>query len=121
MESRPRAQVYPRVCGGTERVALDYVLATGLSPRVRGNPGHQRRVVGFLRSIPAYAGEPLSLSSAAISARVYPRVCGETTALTPPISSASGLSPRMRGNLHRILLAGLLAGSIPAYAGEPGA
>ena len=31
-------EVYPRVCGGTPDVGKDFMLASGLSPRVRGNP-----------------------------------------------------------------------------------
>ena len=32
-----RCKVYPRVCGGTDHTAGEYVNAVGLSPRVRGN------------------------------------------------------------------------------------
>ena len=49
---------YPRVCGGTARVATANAPESGLSPRVRGNPGpsaYERRRVG---TIPACAGEP---------------------------------------------------------------
>ena len=38
--ARPRNSngVYPRVCGGTAEKKTQHVVATGLSPRVRGNP-----------------------------------------------------------------------------------
>ena len=61
-----KAQVYPRVCGGTpggQRLPADYV---GLSPRVRGN---RAGVSGFLFE-------------------VYPRVCGGTPTVRSRISRA---------------------------------
>ena len=50
--------VYPRVCGGTQMLCGEPVARTGLSPRVRGNPGCHRHCAGARRSIPACAGEP---------------------------------------------------------------
>ena len=44
--SRLTSRVYPRVCGGTQGIAIAQCAADGLSPRVRGNPfpaGHQAR------------------------------------------------------------------------------
>ena len=51
-------RVYPRACGGTAVTQIAPTETVGLSPRVRGNPGHA--VVGQRRdgSIPARAGEP---------------------------------------------------------------
>ena len=116
---RPRAAVYPRVCGGTEAYPAAGKMFRGLSPRMRGNPRHGEPQRGFPRSIPAYAGEPTCRRSWARATTVYPRVCGGTSheALLPvPIP---GLSPRMRGNRRRCRPRRRPAGSIPAYAGEP--
>ena len=71
----------------------------GLSPRVRGNPGHLQPGRGARGSIPACAGEPGRCKPLAQAWMVYPRVCGGTR---------SG-----RGD------AGRCRGSIPACAGEP--
>ena len=51
----------------------------GLSPRVRGEPciGIPLGYALVIGSIPACAGEPLTLSSLASREGVYPRVCGE--------------------------------------------
>ena len=52
------ARVYPRVGGGTR---MNLVLGwsfSGLSPRGRGNRWTQSSGITFLRSIPAWAGEP---------------------------------------------------------------
>ena len=51
-------RVYPRACGGTFCVSSLAVLASGLSPRVRGNQQRERYRYGRRRSIPARAGEP---------------------------------------------------------------
>ena len=52
-------------------------------------------------SIPACAGEPLSVVCLFPTFRVYPRVCGGTLIWQILVSLAMGLSPRVRGNrLH---------------------
>ena len=43
---RSRTRVYPRVCGGTERVGDAPDSDMGLSPRVRGNPKTRYGVTG---------------------------------------------------------------------------
>ena len=52
------ARVYPRVCGGTERVGDAPDSDMGLSPRVRGNRGPLSVLLFDVGSIPACAGEP---------------------------------------------------------------
>ena len=74
------SRVYPRVCGGTLCQANDPAPAQGLSPRVRGNHAKAEAVGSLIRSIPACAGEPRLLSAGQKAPRVYPRVCGGTTA-----------------------------------------
>ena len=54
----PRRRVYPRVCGGTARIAESWTPPSPLSPRVRGNRWEDRATQGPRRSIPACAGEP---------------------------------------------------------------
>ena len=51
---------------------------------------------------------------------VYPRVCGGTCESAASSSALSGLSPRVRGNQQQQPVDGLVSGSIPACAGEPG-
>ena len=50
--------VYPRVCGGARRMALEARLKSGLSPRVRGSRASESGGEDFSGSIPACAGEP---------------------------------------------------------------
>ena len=94
-------------------------MITGLSPRVRGNPGGFTCWPPSLRSIPACTGKPCAWTVGGRTREVYPRVYGETVARVIMPDSKSGLSPRVRGNL--LLLSGycLLVRSIPACTGKP--
>ena len=51
-------RVYPRVCGGTPISPSSGLSLPGLSPRVRGHPGHDVHYNHQSRSIPACAGAP---------------------------------------------------------------
>ena len=114
-----RAEVYPRVCGGTAREYEDVQGFPGLSPRVRGNLRPAPCARGGPGSIPACAGEPIVTSTATSGWRVYPRVCGGTEMTPAGTPSETGLSPRVRGNLRTGGLSLPARGSIPACAGEP--
>ena len=89
--------VYPRVCGGTEKVAPFRRQFSGLSPRVRGNPTYLLQSHPLERSIPACAGEPATRQSGRRRGKVYPRVCGGTGKNSPWCDTLYGLSPRVRG------------------------
>ena len=53
------------------------------------------------------------------TSRVYPRVCGGADEVNVAKFKATGLSPRVRGSPKPSPRSELLAGSIPACAGEP--
>ena len=93
----------------------------GLSPRGRGNrpvaPDPRRR----RRSIPAWAGKPMMLTSRVNPSTVYPRVGGETFKRRSLEAAEAGLSPRGRGNQQPRCCGPIQGGSIPAWAGKPGA
>ena len=76
--SSRQATVYPRVCGGTIENHAIRLPQRGLSPRVRGNPLPARQNGRYPRSIPACAGEPLTMPGGG--------------------QHPEGLSPRVRGN-----------------------
>ena len=50
------------MCGGTAPSVTDLVQLLGLSPRVRGNLALLLAAVVALRSIPACAGEPTTVT-----------------------------------------------------------
>ena len=112
-------RVYPRGCGGTCISAHHPNAPVGLSPRVRGNPKLTARGQRFPGSIPAGAGEPMTMMAPGGDWRVYPRGCGGTASSRACFSVSSGLSPRVRGN--HLCGGGARGrdGSIPAGAGEP--
>ena len=116
----PVDAVYPRACGGTSArlsflrgnaglsprlrgnlvEVVRYVLEGGLSPRLRGNLPTPWLADPALGSIPAPAGEPPSCQRQRHGRWVYPRACGGTIPPALQASARSGLSPRLRGNLH---------------------
>ena len=119
LPGRPQWGVYPRVCGGTTWKREIRCCWCGLSPRMRGNQCVPSGVRQYLRSIPAYAGEPAGWRNLAFRYPVYPRVCGGTQGGCDRLITTSGLSPRMRGNQNGWACEPVLERSIPAYAGEP--
>ena len=88
------------MCGGTSWLATGLTPAGGLSPRVRGNPYRFAMTTARERSIPACAGEPSHGEADTMRWRVYPRVCGGTPYCFQVNLMATGLSPRVRGNLQ---------------------
>ena len=68
--------------------------------------------------IPAYAGNTRTSGSRMIGMGDHPRVCGEHEQCAPPVVVLVGSSPRMRGTLDVELVGHVLAGIIPAYAGN---
>ena len=95
------------------------MLLAGLSPRVRGNPARIPSPASRAGSIPACAGEPSGQMLYYAVSGVYPRVCGGTSNPCRFTAHIKGLSPRVRGNPTCLRRSILLAGSIPACAGEP--
>ena len=112
-------KVYPRVCGGTEKLNDTRRREYGLSPRVRGNHLTARIRSVAVRSIPACAGEPCSCKARCLCVRVYPRVCGGTDMSWKKSAICQGLSPRVRGNRKAERYSPQGIRSIPACAGEP--
>ena len=111
--------VYPRVCGGTAKIAVHGSGQPGLSPRMRGNLDDEQPADIGIGSIPAYAGEPRLRARAVHRCGVYPRVCGGTGQRRRRSAPPGGLSPRMRGNPRLDCGCRRHQRSIPAYAGEP--
>ena len=68
--------------------------------------------------IPAHAGNRSNPRLRATSRRDHPRACGEQLKLTLKASAHSGSSPRMRETVERLLALRLVAGIIPAHAGN---
>ena len=112
-------RAYPRERGATLFAACIALLAAGLSPRARGNPGQCKRPASGAGPIPASAGQPCMHQTLAIKSRAYPRERGATRCPGPRKAVLKGLSPRARGNLGRPVFVPTTGGPIPASAGQP--
>ena len=113
-------RVDPRASGGAavSRRAVD--LVSGRSPRERGSLLGNERQRAAEGSIPARAGEPGNVGTAAAISWVDPRASGGAAGQRWGRTAAGGRSPRERGSLHKHPAIHFLDGSIPARAGEPG-
>ena len=70
--------VYPRPRGGTAFPFRNVLLNEGLSPPTRGNRLKRVLLVDGVGSIPAHAGEPVTLGRRRVAPAVYPRPRGGT-------------------------------------------
>ena len=136
-------KVYPRPRGGTALPLPLTAVDWGLSPPTRGNPKRGKKIMAYIGSIPAHAGEPSTAAGSQYACRVYPRPRGGTRVKLDAADRPRGLSPPTRGNLARTACRAGRAGgwglspptrgnppvcrcldsgirSIPAHAGEPG-
>ena len=114
-----RNSVYPRACGATHVTEEDDSQLEGLSPRMRGNQWRTNWKPNNRRSIPAHAGQPMTIICITFLLPVYPRACGATKAYCGIPPSMQGLSPRMRGNRWASAAGSRRVRSIPAHAGQP--
>ena len=92
----------------------------GLSPRGRGKRLRIQRHIQPARSIPAWAGETIPVTTGRSVCGVYPRVGGGNSCRKTRRRRALGLSPRGRGKHDPTAARQLVKGSIPAWAGETG-
>ena len=72
----------------------------------------------MLGIIPAYAGNTIENNAAKWPNRDHPRICGEHDLIRNLTSYYAGSSPHMRGTLCFLCVRFVLAGIIPAYAGN---
>ena len=107
------------MCGATIAHHEPIFARAGLSPRVRGNPGHLCKMMILKGPIPACAGQPAAALVHANLRRAYPRVCGATAATRSRKRRGRGLSPRVRGNRGQMASLAPMWGPIPACAGQP--
>ena len=70
--------VHPRACGGNTLALIERETDTGPSPRMRGKLRSGAGHAGARRSIPAHAGETVTVPSVPVFTGVHPRACGET-------------------------------------------
>ena len=113
--------VHPHVCGESPRGRVGVEVEQGPSPRVRGIHAGSPLGRHGQGSIPACAGNPSARSPESRTARVHPRVCGESKCCPRSRRRARGPSPRVRGILSPADRPPRRLRSIPACAGNPSA
>ena len=86
---QPVDAVHPRVRGEHVRRPLRRLRVYGSSPRARGTPFQDFLIGGFLRFIPACAGNTRSPSRSLQAIKVHPRVRGEHFSSRAPARAAS--------------------------------
>ena len=111
--------VYPRLRGGSRAKSSAEGRVIGLSPPTRGIPNVPARCPNCAGSIPAYAGDPDMGRTSVCPVSVYPRLRGGSRPAHAVVRQIVGLSPPTRGIRKPSSAASLVAGSIPAYAGDP--
>ena len=89
--------VHPRACGEQFGMSVDSKGRPGSSPRLRGTVIHVCSSTGFLRFIPAPAGNRCTYKPFSKHFPVHPRACGEQQETTGGSLSEFGSSPRLRG------------------------
>ena len=120
--TRPRPGDHPRVCGEHSSRASTRSSTSGSSPRVRGTLLNYATRPPKRGIIPACAGNTPRCIGSARAGRDHPRVCGEHIIGGVVAFVLLGSSPRVRGTLGRWAFVGVIAGIIPACAGNtPGA
>ena len=85
---------------------------------MRGKRHCSRRLLIWLRNIPAYAGKTYNYWRLERIKKEHPRVCGENEPPENQISVKQGTSPRMRGKPACFMMLKTSARNIPAYAGK---
>ena len=112
--------VHPRLRGGAASARPSPRAYRGPSPPTRGSLHPWDERLGLRWSIPAYAGEPVRVRPGGPLCRVHPRLRGGASSSSPVGRIRAGPSPPTRGSPITFATIKGIAGSIPAYAGEPG-
>ena len=111
--------VYPRVGGGNRNRPKRTAMLPGSIPAWAGQPMYPTRLPRLRRVYPRVGGATKAAGSLLSAVEGLSRVGGATGSTDSTVSLAFGLSPRGRGNPAPIPHVPTLAGSIPAWAGQP--
>ena len=109
---------HPRACGANMAGWLAGTDNIGSSPRMRGKRTGKVGGMGYLRIIPAHAGQTRSQSGLTYPATDHPRACGANNCCAVPEYPPCGSSPRMRGKRTAVAIARKIPRIIPAHAGQ---
>ncbi len=115
----PRSKsVHPRERGEHAESSILGITLDGSSPRARGTPVNDQRMVDVFRFIPASAGNTLRPGSNVYYLPVHPRERGEHCGPSNSIYGQVGSSPRARGTRNNGFEGAIHHRFIPASAGN---
>ena len=110
--------VHPRLRGELINRYKQQVRFNGSSPLTRGTLTNISGKINFIRFIPAYAGNSITLQIFRDRRSVHPRLRGELLIHTGKIQAPIGSSPLTRGTRGRAQKRIAQCRFIPAYAGN---
>ena len=110
--------VHPRACGEQAGGLGSFGRPGGSSPRMRGTAAIIAGERIDARFIPAHAGNRSDRGIRHHQRAVYPRACGEQSAMRGRVSAEFGSSPRMRGTVSWRCRSSNGRRFIPAHAGN---
>ena len=113
-----RDWAHPRVCGENSAAGSPPACRYGSSPRVRGKRLETISAWALPGLIPACAGKTRGDCPRCQIRRAHPRVCGENSTLSLPLTAIKGSSPRVRGKRCEACDVLPRYGLIPACAGK---
>ena len=110
--------ITPACAGKSPWTDVSLGRATGSPPHVRGKGGIQQRLIVVVGITPACAGKRLSKCALSRSNRDHPRMCGEKSVDTLPVTREMGSPPHVRGKEPKKKLPAGRARITPACAGK---
>ena len=114
----PRGRDHPRIRGEHASISRISQHSPGSSPHTRGALPDAPGALALDGIIPAYAGSTASFVSSSGNFQDHPRIRGEHVDRSLLLAHGAGSSPHTRGAQVARVLAVVVGGIIPAYAGS---
>ena len=111
---------HPRACGENKNFPLQFLVAVGSPPRMRGKPVLCKENLCSDRITPAHAGKTFGITKITGLESDHPRACGENWRKCQILSFDLGSPPRMRGKLFYQATYIFPRRITPAHAGKTG-
>ena len=109
---------HPRLCGEKAAFAVGDHLLEGSPPPMRGKESRFSSAMVFFRITPAYAGKSPTCDFCGHGTWDHPRLCGEKSVDTPPLSTSAGSPPPMRGKASFSMMFIKISEDHPRLCGE---
>ena len=111
---------HPRACGENKNFPLQFLVAVGSPPRMRGKLRLFVNDSDGIRITPAHAGKTFGITKITGLESDHPRACGENASNAINSAVGFGSPPRMRGKPSHLLFSSRSRRITPAHAGKTG-